>query len=91
MGMAVAFSRNADFSGMTGSRELFISEVVHKAYVDVQEEGTEAAAVTAVVMERLSLNVSSRGFRVDHPFVFVIRDLRSNSILFMGRVTDPRG
>jgi serine protease inhibitor len=76
---------------MTGSRELFISEVVHKAYVDVQEEGSEAAAATAVVMERLSAKVSSHVFRADHPFVFVIRDLRSNSILFMGRVTDPRG
>lgn len=91
MGMAGAFRRNADFSGMTGSRDLFLSEVVHKAQVDVQEEGTEAAAATGVVMERLSLNPSFRTFRADHPFVFVIRDRRLNSILFMGRVIDPRG
>jgi serine protease inhibitor len=91
LGMATAFSRGADFSGMTASRELFISEVIHKAYVAVQEEGTEAAAATGVVMERLSVKASSHVFRADHPFVFVIRDLRSNSISFMGRVTDPQG
>src|SRR5579871_1626363 len=91
MGMASAFGRGADFSGMTGSRDLFLSEVVHKAQVDVQEEGTEAAAATGVVMERLSLSPSVRTFRADHPFVFVIRDRRLNSILFMGRLIDPRG
>jgi serpin B len=90
LGMPTAFSRAADFSGMTGGRDLFISEVVHKAYVDVQEEGTEAAAATGVVMKRLIAELPSRVFRADHPFVFVIRDLRSNSILFLGRVTDPR-
>jgi serpin B len=90
MGMATVFSPFADFSGMTGSRGLFISEVVHQAHVDVQEEGTEAAAATGVVISRLSVDVSSRVFRADHPFIFVIRDLRLNSILFLGRVTDPR-
>src|SRR5262249_55208140 len=68
MGMAEAFSRSADFSGMTGSRELFISEVVHKAHVDVQEEGTEAAAATGVVMEALLARKDSFPvFRADHP------------------------
>jgi serpin B len=89
MGMPTAFSRMADFSGMTASRDLFISEVVHKAYVDVHEEGTEAAAATGVVMATL-VHFPSRVFRADHPFVFMIRDFRSNSILFMGRVNDPR-
>jgi serpin B len=92
MGMPTAFVPGAaDFSGMTGSRALFISEVVHKAYVDVHEEGTEAAAATAVVMGKDMAGPLSRVFRADHPFVFVIRDVRSKSILFMGRVTDPRG
>jgi serpin B len=89
MGMPTAFSRLADFSGMTAGRDLFISEVVHRAHVDVHEEGTEAAAATGVVMATL-VHFPSRVFRADHPFVFVIRDLRSNSILFLGRVTDPR-
>jgi serpin B len=89
MGMPTAFSPKADFSGMTGSRDLFLSEVVHKAYVDVNEEGTEAAAATGAVMT-LTAALPSRVFRADHPFVFAIRDARSNSILFMGRVTDPR-
>jgi serpin B len=89
LGMRTAFGPVADFSGMTGSRDLAISEVVHKAYVDVNEEGTEAAAATGVVM-KLAVSLK-RVFRADHPFIFLIRDKGSNSILFMGRVTDPRG
>jgi serpin B len=91
MGMPTAFRPGAaDFSGMTGSRELFIFAVVHKAHVDVQEEGTVAAAATAVVMTKEMAASPSRVFRADHPFVFAIRDVRSNSILFLGRMTDPR-
>ena len=95
MGMPSAFDRiAADFSGMTGKRDLFISAVIHKAFVDVNEEGTEAAAATAVVME---MAMARRGppppspivFRADHPFMFLIRDNRSGGILFMGRVTNP--
>ncbi|KPJ51062.1 MAG: hypothetical protein AMJ41_00345 [candidate division Zixibacteria bacterium DG_27] len=89
MGMTDAFEE-ADFSGMTGRKELFIAAVVHKAFVEVNEEGTEAAAATAVVMEKGAVGQRPPVFRADHPFLFLIRDLRSNSILFLGRVMDPR-
>jgi serpin B len=88
MGMTDAFSRNADFSGMDGSKSLFISEVIHKAFIDVNEEGTEAAAATAVVMAK-SIPLPPPTFRADHPFVFLIRDNHSGSILFLGRVANP--
>ena len=93
MGMAQAFAANADFSGMTGHHDFAVSAVIHKAYVDVNEEGTEAAAATAVTMRALAMRVPEQAppvFRADHPFVFVIRDNRSDSILFMGRMADPR-
>jgi serpin B len=96
MGMSRAFDANAaDFSGMTGNHDLFISAVIHKAFIDVDEKGTEAAAATAVVMEgAMAMPPRFRPppppvFRADHPFIFLIRDNRSGSILFMGRVTDP--
>jgi serpin B len=90
MGMSEAFSGNADFSGMTGRRELFISAVIHKAYVDVNEEGTEAAAATGVVMSKTSIGPEETAvFRADHPFLFLIRDNSSGSILFIGRVMNP--
>ena len=90
MGMKDAFSLPpADFSGMTGRKDLFISHVLHKAFVEVNEEGTEAAAATAVVMDRESAPAPPPVFRADHPFVFMIRDNRSGTILFMGRVTNP--
>jgi serpin B len=91
MGMTNAFSANADFSGMNGRRDLFISAVIHKAYVDVNEEGTEAAAATAVVVNVTAIRPEPTPvFRADHPFVFVIRDNQSGSILFIGRVTNPK-
>ncbi len=93
MGMPEAFGASADFSGMTGHRDFAISEVIHKAYVDVNEEGTEAAAATAVTMRALAMRAPEAQppiFRADHPFVFMIRDNRSASILFMGRMADPR-
>jgi serine protease inhibitor len=92
MGMAQAFSGSADFSGMTGKRDFAISEVIHKAYIDVNEEGTEAAAATAVGFRALAMRGPVEQppvFRADHPFIFLIRDNRSSSILFMGRMTDP--
>jgi serpin B len=89
MGMPLAFSGEADFSGMTGKRELFISAVIHKAFVDVNEEGTEAAAATAVVMRAPS--PPNPTFRADHPFLFLIRDNRTESILFLGRMMNPKG
>ncbi len=91
MGMPDAFSSKADFSGMTGNRDLFISAVVHKAYVDVNEEGTEAAAATGVVMKLTSVAPPPPVFRADHPFVFLIRDNHTGSILFMGRLANPTG
>jgi serpin B len=89
MGMPTAFTSSADFSGMTGSRDLFITAVVHKAYVDVNEEGTEAAAATGVVVGITSAGPMKPTFRADHPFIFIIQDNEGN-ILFLGRVTDPR-
>jgi serpin B len=92
LGMPSAFAADAaDFSGMTGQRDLFISKVVHKAYVDVYEEGTEAAAATGVIMERTSVAPPRPVpiFRADHPFVFLIRDNRTGAILFLGRLSDP--
>jgi serpin B len=90
MGMPDAFDpQNADFSGMTRAR-LFISHVVHKAFVDVNEAGTEAAASTAVVVATDSASTQKPAtFRADHPFVYLIRENRTGSILFMGRVLSP--
>ena len=89
MGMKRAFG-NADFSGISSAAELAISAVLHKAYVDVNEEGTEAAAATAVLLGRaMAVAQPVPTFRADHPFLFLIRDTRSGSILFMGRVNSP--
>ncbi|GAG82956.1 unnamed protein product, partial [marine sediment metagenome] len=91
MGMKDAFSGAADFSGMNGKRDLFISAVIHKAYVDVNEEGTEAAAATAVVVGITAVRPEKIPvFRADHPFLFLIRDNDSGSILFIGRMMNPR-
>ncbi len=90
MGMSDAFSGEADFSGMTGQRDLVISDVIHKAFVEVTEEGTEAAAATAVMMGRgLSFAPPPPEFRADHPFLFLIREKTTGSVLFLGRVVDP--
>jgi len=88
MGMPSAFG-DADFSGMTGTMELRISAVIHKAFVDVNEQGTEAAAATAVIMAKGGAMPSKPVFRADHPFIFLIRDTQTGAILFMGRITDP--
>ena len=93
MGMPLAFQPGqADFSGMTGQKGLFISEVVHKAFIKVDEEGTEAAAATAVVMKRTSVEfppVDPILFQADHPFLFLITHRATGAILFMGRVENP--
>ena len=89
MGMPIAFSMDADFSGMTGNYELFIAEVVHKAFVSVDEAGTEAAAATAVMMQLTGMPQRPIEVTVDHPFIFLIRDVKTGSILFIGRVVDP--
>jgi serpin B len=91
LGMKDAFNEStADFSGMTPGRKLYITKVIHKAYVEVNEEGTEAAAATAVVMGTKSAQVDKPVvFRANRPFLFLIRDLRSGTILFMGKLVDP--
>lgn len=89
MGMTDAFSGKADFSGMTGNKELQIAEVIHKAFVKVDEYGTEAAAATAVGGMLGEAPSEPPVFRADHPFLFLIRDNASGSILFMGRVVEP--
>ncbi|MGI5938825.1 MULTISPECIES: serpin family protein [Methanoculleus] len=93
MGMPTAFTDAANFSGMDGTEELFISEVVHKAFVDVNEEGTEAAAATGVVVNLASAPMEDRTpvFRADHPFVFLIVEEDSGAILFAGRIVNPAG
>ncbi len=97
LGMTDAFTMKADFSGMDGipaesDDSLYISAVVHKAFVEVNEEGSEAAAATAVVMDPKnghSTPPPPNVFRADHPFLFLIRDRKSGSILFIGRVMNP--
>jgi serpin B len=90
MGMTDAFEGSlADFSGMTGKKDLFISNVVHKAFVAVDEEGTEAAAATAVIMETAGAPMLDMVLQVDRPFIFIIRDTANGQILFIGRVTNP--
>ena len=92
MGMHQAFEpASADFSGMSDKEKLFISAVIHKAFVEVKEEGTEAAAATAVTMRASAMPrpQTPKEFVADHPFLFLIRDTKTGSVLFMGRVNDP--
>jgi serpin B len=96
MGMPLAFTppregdpESADFSRMTGARDLFISGVFHQAFVKVNEEGTEAAAATGVTIGLTSMPPEPEIFRADHPFLFLVRDRVTGSILFMGRLIDP--
>ena len=91
MGMTDAFSpEKADLSGIDGEpHRLYIGAVIHKAFVDVNEEGTEAAASTAVGFTLASMPEPVPTFRADHPFIFMIRDNNTGSILFMGRMVDP--
>lgn len=92
MGMAAAFGPTADFSGMTAGEKLFIDQVIHQTFVAVDEQGTEAAAATAVGMRAMAAPIPMEPFtfRADHPFVFLIRDPRSGTVLFMGRVEKPQ-
>lgn len=92
MGMPAAFTDKADFSGIDPKQRLAISEVVHKAFVDVAEQGTEAAAATGITMRAMSARMPEPVvvFRADHPFLFLIRDTRTGVILFTGRLMNPR-
>jgi serpin B len=89
LGMPDAFTDRADFSGMTGNRELSISDVVHKAFVSVDEKGTEAAAATAVIMKLTAAPAEPVSVTLDRPFIFAIRDMETGALLFVGRVLDP--
>jgi serpin B len=92
MGMADAFGKTADFSGIDGRRDLLVSGVVHKAFVDVSEQGTEAAAATGIVARPMLARPVQQQFvfRADHPFAFFIRDTASGVILFEGRLLQPK-
>lgn len=90
MGMAEAFSKTADFSGIDGRHDLSVGDVVHKAFVDVSEEGTEAAAATGMTVHALAMRrIDETVFRADHPFAFFIRDSTTGVILFEGRLSKP--
>lgn len=90
LGMPIAFRGEADFSGITGTRDFSISAVIHKAFVEVEEKGTEAAAATAVIGVRTAAVAAKPiSFRADHPFLYLIRDTKTGAILFMGRLSRP--
>ncbi len=88
LAMELPFSLNADFSGISAAERLSISEVIHGGFIDVDEQGTEAAAATAVPMRNSP--IEGLTIRADHPFLFFIRDQESGNLLFFGRVEDPR-
>jgi len=88
MGMPIPFSNGADFTRMSSKPDLKIDEVYHKAFIEVTEEGTEAAAATAVVIVRKSMPISV-DFFANRPFMFFIRENATGNILFMGRVNNP--
>ena len=93
MGMKLAFDPNgADFKGMTTAEKVFISAVIHKAFVKVDEEGTEAAAATGVVMTPTAVRIepaNPKEFKADHPFVFEIVHQKTGAVLFVGRLAKP--
>lgn len=89
LGMGVAFTTDADLSGMNGKRDLFIQDVLHKAFVSVDEAGTEAAAATAVIVGLTALPPEPVAVAVDRPFIFFIRDIPTGSMIFVGRVLNP--
>ena len=90
LGMVAAFDPgSADFSGMGGTRDLYITDVVHKAFVEVDEAGTEAAAATAVIVGTTSMPADPIRVAIDRPFLFLIRDIETGTVLFLGRVMDP--
>jgi serpin B len=89
LGMASAFTLAANFSGITGGRDLWVSDVLHQAFVKVDEKGTEATAATAVIFPRGSAPTDAVVLDVDRPFLYLIRDRPTGAVLFLGRVMDP--
>ena len=89
MGMPVPFSSSANFSGIDGTMNLFISDIFHKAFVSVDEAGTEAAAATAVIVGETSVPPPPVEVTIDRPFIFLIRDIKTQAILFIGRIVNP--
>jgi len=89
MGMEEPFQDSADFSGMSSESDLHIDDVVHKAFVSVDEAGTEAAAATGVIMGTTSIPPEPVTVTIDRPFVFLIRDIKTGAIVFVGRVVNP--
>ncbi len=88
--LGIDFGEEADFSGMTGNKRLNIDQVIHQAFVEVNEEGTEAAAATAVIMQEcVSIPEEPKIFKADHPFIFIIEQKKTGNILFLGRVNEP--
>ena len=90
MGMGIAFSDNADFSNIS-DLSLLIANVLHQAFIETNEEGTEAAAATVVEVSNTSAPPHPFSLNVDHSFLYLIRETSTNSILFMGKVADPAG
>lgn len=88
MGMGIAFRDGADFSNISANASLAINDVTHQAFIETNEEGTEAAAATVVEIV-LTMAPEQFIFKADHPFLYIIRETTTNSIVFMGSVTDP--
>ncbi|MBN2666740.1 MAG: serpin family protein [Bacteroidales bacterium] len=89
MGMGIAFTDNADFSNISEQFDLLLNDVAHQTFIETNEEGTEAAAATVVTVGTTSMPPPPLEFKMDHPFLYIIRETSTNSILFMGRVSDP--
>ncbi|MBA7640363.1 hypothetical protein ES703_48028 [subsurface metagenome] len=92
LGLTEAFTKNADFSGISKKPVIFISDIVHKAFIEVNERGTEAAAVTAIRVVGTSIGPRKEPpiFRADHPFIFLIQDSQTKTILFIGKLMNPK-
>ena len=89
MGMGIAFTDGADFSNISDQYDLLINDVTHQTFIETNEEGTEAAAATVVGIGVTSVPPAPLVFKMDHPFIYIIRETTTNSIIFMGRVADP--
>jgi serpin B len=89
MGMGIAFTDGADFTNIAETPPLLINDVTHQAFIETNEEGTEAAAATIVDVGVTSMPPPALEFNADHSFIYIIREIKTNSIIFMGRVADP--